>query len=198
MVRLCREWTTAVTEQRRVRRKQLLREAEGYLDLLVAYGDAWEPAPASRDRLARRAIDAVKRLDPRDRQHAYALFLHGQALRTMERYDQAVEPLRQAADQQPENIHVWLALGWCYKRIGRLELAIDALEEALTVDPREALIHYNLACYWSLAGNVEQAVSALARALDLDPKYRALIDKEHDFDPIRQHPAFQELTSVVV
>ena len=187
-----------MTDLRRIRRKQLLREAEGYLDLLGVFADAWEPAPTIRDRLARRAICVIQRLESCDRQHAYALFLHGQALRAMKRYDEAVEPLSQAAEKQPENTHVWLALGWCYKRIGRLDLAIDSLEAALGVDPREALIHYNLACYWSLSGNVERAVRCLSRALDIDPDYRQLIDKEHDFDPIRHHPAFQEVTSVVV
>lgn len=187
-----------MSDLRRVRRKQVLREAEGYLDLLMLFADSWEPQPAIRDRLARRAISVLRRLDPHDREHAHALYLQGQAWRAMERYEEAIEPLRRSADQQPENIHVWMALGWCYKRLARLDLAIEALETALAVDAREALIHYNLACYWSLSGNVEQAVSYLSRALDMDPGYRDLIDKERDFDPVRRHPSFRELTSVVV
>ncbi|MCY2994805.1 MAG: tetratricopeptide repeat protein [Planctomycetota bacterium] len=185
-------------DHRPTRRKQLLREAEGYLDLLMVFADAWEPSPVVRDRLARRALATLKRLDEQDQQQAHALYLHGQALRTMEHYEEAVEHLRRAADAQPGSIRVWLALGWCYKRLGRLDLAIDSLEEALSVEPREALIHYNLACYCSLSGNAEMALSYLSRALKIQPSYRDLIHKERDFDPIRKHPSFRELTSVVV
>jgi tetratricopeptide (TPR) repeat protein len=187
-----------VSDHRRTRRKQLLREAEGYLDLLFVFDDACQPSPDIRDRLARRSLATLKRLDEDAQQQAHALYLQGQALRTMEHYEEAVEPLRLAADGQPSSIRIWLALGWCYKRTGRIELAIDALEEALAVEPREALIHYNLACYCSLAGNAELALSYLARALEIEPSYRELIHKEHDFDPIRKHPSFRELTSVVV
>jgi hypothetical protein len=38
----------------------------------------------------------------------------------------------------------------------------------------------------------------LTRALELDPSYRDLVADEHDFDPIRGHPGFQELTGVIV
>jgi hypothetical protein len=35
-------------------------------------------------------------------------------------------------------------------------------------------------------------------SLQIDPKYRELAEGEHDFDAIRQHPEFRELTSVIV
>ena len=89
-------------------------------------------------------------------------------------------------------------MGWCYKRIGRLDRAIESLEEALTVDPGAAIIHYNLACYWSLSGSTDVALAYLGNAFDIDASFRGLVDGEVDFDPIREHPAFRELTTVVV
>ena len=59
--------------------------------------------------------------------------IKGQALRTLEKFKEALAPLSVAAQGNPENIDTWLALGWCHKRTGRLDLAIEALEEALTV-----------------------------------------------------------------
>jgi hypothetical protein len=59
-------------------------------------------------------------------------------------------------------------------------------------------VHYNLACYWSLAGNVKLSVAYLSQAFDLEPEYRDLVLREADFDPIRNHPHFQALTSVIV
>ena len=186
-----------MAEHQRIRREQILREAEGYLDLLMGFPSSWVLEPAVRDRLAERALDTLAGLDKSAGRRADALHLRGQLLRAMQRYRDAIVPLQQAAEFDPENIHIWLALGWCHKRSGRLDLAIQSLEEALAADGSQAIIYYNLACYWSLAGNAKLCVAYLSRALDIDPNYRDLVNEETDFDPIRDHPHFQALTSVV-
>ena len=86
------------------------------------------------------------------------LFLKGDALRSLESYQEAVPLLVDAVDLAPSNIHAWMALGWCYKRIGRLDEAIDSLERAHEVEPTEPLIDYNLACYYSLKGLKHRAI----------------------------------------
>ena len=181
-----------------IRRQRILREAEGYLELITAVSSQWPLAPTVRDRLAQRALDALAGLSCRSRRRAHARYLAGQALRVMERHVEAITPLEEAAELDPENIRVWLELGWCHKRSGRLDLAIQALEEALAVDSGEAIVHYNLACYWSLAGNAKLALGYLARAFELDSDYRDLVADEPDFDPIRNRPEFLALTSVTV
>ena len=103
-----------------------------------------------------------------------------------------------AASLDTENLNIWLSLGWCYKRLSRLDLAIQSLEEALSIAPDDAIIYYNLACYWSLANNVKLALAYLTRAFDIDPTFRDLVPNETDFDPIRAHPGFLEVTSVIV
>jgi Flp pilus assembly protein TadD len=77
-------------------------------------------------------------------------------------------------------------------------LAIQTIQSALEVEPTEAVLHYNLACYLSLAGEKHRAIRALARALKIDPHYRELVEKEPDFDPIRNDPDFLALTNLVV
>jgi tetratricopeptide (TPR) repeat protein len=181
-----------------MRRKQILREAEGYLDLAMVFLDRWPLSARQRDKLAQRALDALARVDSESACRPTVVFLRGQALRVMRKYQEAIEVLERAAELDPENIHTWLALGWCYKRIGRLDLAIQSLEEALTVEESQASVYYNLACYWSLAHNAKLALAYLAQALDLDPSYRDLIARESDFDPIRDDPGFRDLTSVIV
>ena len=161
----------------RIRRAKIQREAEGYLELS----------------LPRQALGALARLgDPTDFD-SYAFFLWGEALREMGRYEEALVPLGQAAEADPDNIQVWIALGWCYKRTSQLALAIEALERALSADPTEAILHYNLACYWSLAGDKPRALEHLSQSLAIDPGYRRLIDDETDFDPFRSDPDFQAL-----
>ncbi len=182
----------------RIRRQQLLREAEGCLELVNLFSDRWPLSPATRDGVAQRAIDTLDRIEHPGGHRGQILFLKGQALRHMERFADAVIPLREAAECEPQNVHIRLALAWCYKRSRRLDLAIEALECGLEVEPALAILHYNLACYWSLAGNAKVAISYLSQALDLEPNYRDMLPDESDFDPIRRHPLFQALSTVIV
>jgi tetratricopeptide (TPR) repeat protein len=185
-------------ELSRIRRQQILREAEGYLDLITVFGEKMPCQPVARDQLARRVIKTLDRVDNPGGHKAHILFLRGQALRAMENFIDAVPLLREAAEIEPQNVHIRLSLGWCFKRCRRLDLAIQSLEEALEADASQAIVHYNLACYWSLAGNVKLAVAYLSQAFDLEPEYRELVQHEADFEPIRNHPHFQALTSVIV
>ncbi|MHC4180160.1 MAG: TPR end-of-group domain-containing protein [Planctomycetota bacterium] len=161
----------------RIRETKIQRAAEGYLEL----------------GMPQHALDTLARLGDPSGFDGHALYLWGEALRGMERYHEALVPLMQAAQLAPQDIHVWFALAWCYKRTGRIDLAISSLERVLAVEPSEALVHYNLACYWSLAGNKDRALEFLSQALEIDPDYRRLIDDEPDFDPIRCDPQFQTL-----
>lgn len=187
-----------MADYQRVRRQQLLREAEGYLELITAFHAPYSAKPALRRTMAERVLATLRRMPPTTGHRGHALYLQGQALRVLSRYKEAVEAFKEAAELDPDNLRLWLALGWCHKRCGRLDLAIQALEEALCVDSSEAIVHYNLACYWSLARNVKLSVAYLARAFELDPDYRDHVHAESDFDPIRQHPDFLSLTSVIV
>lgn len=140
--------------------------------------------------MATHALAALDRL-PDDSHDGRAFYLRGESLRSLERYTEAIAPLQQAARAMPDDLHVCIALGWCYKRTGRLDLAIDALQQALIVRPQDALLRYNLACYLSLAGKKRGALRNLSKALAIDPDYRQRIESEPDFDPLRNDPDFQ-------
>jgi tetratricopeptide (TPR) repeat protein len=163
----------------RDRIKRQLDEAEGYLMLS----------------LPQRALEILQNRSDWATMQFEASFLMGEALRSLERYREALKPLEVAAALRPAEIGVAIALGWCYKRTHRLAQAIDALERAGRHNPSPpGLLHYNLACYWSLAGNAAKALDELAAALDLDPDLRNLIADETDFDQLRGNPEFERLT----
>lgn len=166
----------------RIRRRQCETQAEGYLEL----------------GMPEQALEVLERIGRPSNFTSHALYLKGEALRTMERYAEALTPLNQAALLSPEDVHLWLAIGWCRKRTGRVDLAIEALERAVEIDGSDALNHYNLACYLSLVGERERALSHLATALRIEPSYRSMVDDEHDFDAIRDDPEFRALTSIIV
>jgi tetratricopeptide (TPR) repeat protein len=160
----------------RIRKK--LHEAEGYLML----------------GLPRHALAILESRSEWSTMQFEACFLKGEALRTLERYREALNPLEVAAGLRPSDTAVALALGWCYKRTNRLAQAIDALDRARRHDPENPLLHYNLACYWSLAGNTSKALDELSFALELDPELRGLIADEPDFDHLRGNPKFDRLS----
>ena len=180
----------------RLRRRQLLQEAEGYLELVITFSEQWPLSTARRDRLVDRALHALDQLD--EPNCLASLLLRGQGLRLKEDYQAAVIAFHQAVERDPQNVAAFLELGWCYKRLGRIDLAIQALEDGLEVDRDQAILHYNLACYWSLAKNVGLTLVHLAQAFELDESYRDLVSGETDFDGVRNHPEFMLLTSVIV
>ncbi len=183
---------------KRITRERVRREVGGWLELLTIGGEDNELSAGVRDPLAWRALAALDHLEEGDREDPFFQYLEGMIWRLMERYEEAILPLRRSAETEPEKTVRWLALGWCYKRTGNLDLAIEALQEAREFEPGDAIIHYNLACYWSLAGDVDQALDSLEIAFELDSSYRFLVAEEADFDDIRYLPEFQELCSVVV
>ncbi len=157
--------------------RRLLDEAEGYLMI----------------DLPRRSLQILDSRSDWLTMQFEANLLRGEALRSLDRYREALKPLEIAAELKPSDMRVALALGWCYKRTNRLAQAIDAIQRALRAHADEPLLHYNLACYWSLAGNGSKAVDALTSALELDPDLRSLIAEESDFDGLRGKPEFDRL-----
>ena len=64
-----------------------------------------------------------------------ASLLKGEALRSLNRYRDALRPLEIAAALRPGDSGSRSILGWCYKRTNRLAQAIDSLERALREHP---------------------------------------------------------------
>ena len=126
------------------------------------------------------------------------LFLKGQACRTANQPNKAIQYLSQSSKLDPDNSHTYLALAWCYKRTGQLGLAIEVMKSAVELDSDSAIAHYNLACYWALSQQVKLAVLYLSNAFDLNPDYRDYVDKESDFDAIREDPDFVASLDVIV
>lgn len=170
-----------MTSRHRLRVKQAERQAEGYLEL----------------GMPEQALEALARLGGTSPLGSRGLYLSGEALRALDRFEESLVCLEQAAKLAPSDIHIWLAMGWCHKRTGRLDLAIEDLEQARGAQPSEPLVHYNLACYLSLAGESRRAIVHLSQALGMNPEFRALVDDESDFDPIRSDPQFQAITSMI-
>jgi tetratricopeptide (TPR) repeat protein len=185
-----------VLTSQRIRLQQILREAEGYLELAMLFSDDFDTSVARRLAIPL-ALATLDRMGEAGNLRSHALYLRGESLRALERYQEAIAPLQAAAEMDAGNIHIWLALGWCYKRSGHLDLAIESLDRALEAGDGNGIVFYNLACYWSLAHNKERALECLSQAFAINPDYRDMVDREPDFNPLRADPDFQALTSMI-
>jgi predicted Zn-dependent protease len=190
--------TTATTAMPRHRRKAILREASGYIELGELLVQQDTPVPPSGQRLLQRAIDLLASLEEPTRSSAIAKLLEGEALRALGRFEEGLVALELVAKEEPKRLEAWLGMGWCLKRLGRLDDAILALERGLAASPRQPILLYNLACYHSLAGRVQAAIEHLTKAISLDGRFRDLTGAEPDFDPIRQDPRFVAATHITV
>jgi tetratricopeptide (TPR) repeat protein len=173
----------------------VLSEVEGYLDLVMALAGHFELDAPARDRIAQRILISLEKVPSGGEYDVERLYYRGEALRVMERYEEAVESLQQAAEIHPDQVHIWLAIGWCEKRLGQIDLATAALQQAAIIDPENALVHYNLACYFSLAGDADTALHELGKAARIEAHYLTLVLDEVDFDPIRDDPRLALLLS---
>ena len=166
----------------RIRRQQLVLQAEGYLEL----------------GMPRHALEVLARYGRSDSLAGSRACICKARVCELGPVSRGWSRWRGPRKAALTNVHIWLALGWCHKRTGRIDLAIEALEEALAVEPNDALIHYNLACYWSLAGNKRQALSLSLAGLRPEGTVSHAGGREPDFDAIRSDPAFQALMRVTV
>ncbi len=182
----------------RIKRRQLIREAEGYLDLMSVFEDRWKLDPVLAETMANRVLTTLDLIDNPQGFKGEILYLKGQALRALGRLAEAASFLEQSRESNPDNLPTILALAWCYKRLNRIATAIEIMREGVAVDSESAIAHYNLACYLALDANVKDAVYHLSIALEIDPHFRTLVAGEHDFDAIRHTKEFQQALSVIV
>jgi hypothetical protein len=77
---------------------------------------------------------------------------------------------------------------------GKYPEAADRGRELLEAHPHNSMLLYNVACAESLAGRTAEALEHLTRAAEQWDGARAMASGDSDFDPIRDEPAFLELT----
>jgi hypothetical protein len=77
---------------------------------------------------------------------------------------------------------------------GEYAEAADRGRELLAAHPDNGRLLYNVACAESLAGRTADALEHLTRAIEQWDGVRTMASGDSDFDPIREEPAFRELT----
>ena len=78
-------------------------------------------------------------------------------------------------------------------RMGEKEKAMEWVKRLAATDRDEPAVLYGIACLYSLIGKAEEAVYYLSKAVDAGFAHRQYLEKDGDFDPIRNHPRYSEL-----
>lgn len=76
---------------------------------------------------------------------------------------------------------------------GDFVAAQEMFERALKKEPTAAHIFYGLAATRARLGALESALESLQRALDLQPNLRVRAQHDHDLQPLRNEPEFENL-----
>ncbi len=86
-----------------------------------------------------------------------------------ERLEEALEMIRKAVQQRPNDGYIVDSLGWAYYKMGRYEDAVQELEEAVRLRPTDAVINDHLGdAYWKVGRKLE-ARFQWRHALDANP-----------------------------
>jgi tetratricopeptide (TPR) repeat protein len=101
---------------------------------------------------------------------------------------------RRGEAYEPSGWEIWAPAHPLYEA-GDYAGAMVQAREVVEAHPEYAAPQYNLACCESLAGLTDEALGHLRAAIELRPGLRNLAQKDPDFDPIREEPAFRELVA---
>jgi tetratricopeptide (TPR) repeat protein len=92
--------------------------------------------------------------------------------------DEALDMIRRAVEQRPQDGYIVDSLGWAYYKLGRYDEAVEELERAVELRPGDATINDHLGdAYWQV-GRRTEARFQWAHARDLDPEPEQLADIE--------------------
>jgi len=97
-------------------------------------------------------------------------------------------------DRHPENAGPAHRGAILLAYLGERDRARDWAARALVIDPDDIVAHLNVACAYSVMGDHDEALDLLEKILPHSTWYqRAWLERDPDFDPVRDHPRFREI-----
>ena len=108
--------------------------------------------------------------EPNHGQQIQVLNNIGGTLRSLGRYEEAVEAYRQATDADPKYAYPYNGLGNALYFLGRHEEAIKAYRQAINIDPKYIHPYAGLSNVFRSLGRYKEAVEVCRQAIEIDPK----------------------------
>lgn len=125
----------------------------------------------------------------------------GNALRELDRPEEAIEAYRQAIAIDPNHPYPYFALGKVLRSLGRLKEAIEVYRQAVVVNPRDATSFVGLGNTFYETDRFEEAVDVYRQAVVVNPKYanahlglgNALFMLGHGEEALREYREFMNI-----
>jgi len=139
----------------------------------------------------------ASRVDPADYQSpALLAFLYktiGQEEKMAPVLHEAMDRIKQRLALNPDESRAIYLGADVLIRMGEKEKAMEWVKRLAATDRDEPAILYGIACLYSLIGKPEEAVYYLSKSVDAGFAHRQYLEKDGDFDSIRNHPHYIEL-----
>jgi len=138
------------------------------IEFISVRGDHWSSVPESV-RMCRAEFDNIQGYEAiaLNRSRSYSLFLEGNDLLNLSRYDEAKDLFDQAISADPSSVLAWNAKGAALGESGRLEEALACLEKAIEIDEEFYLAWENKALVLKAMGKTAESNSALFKSRQL-------------------------------
>ena len=194
-----------------------LNPEAGYSYLQLSLLLAWEGEYARAEDISRRAVDlqeqyisgnAGLQIVGAHGRLGYIYYLQGRYADALKEYERELAFINSSdhALRERTNIELGVRVGAAYLRDGRIDDAARHFERTLkTFEARVArgaddpATRYYIAVLHALRGDADRALESLSRVAALQPALtRARAVRDPDFESLRSHPRFQELTAVHV
>lgn len=115
-----------------------------------------------------RDIETARQLDPNLHvTEGYLDLLQGLALRNQEKYEQALGPLRRAADALPDLEMIYKVMAACYFQTGDLNRVIASAKHALELRPADEDVEYMLGVACARLGKLDEMEQCAHRVATL-------------------------------
>ncbi|HLA59703.1 MAG TPA: hypothetical protein VK622_13105, partial [Puia sp.] len=128
-----------------------------------------------------------------------SLLLLAQSLRVMGKDNvhdvirKGISKARKLLELNPEDVRVFaLGSGSLYE-IGETQEAFEWINRAFELDPDDAGTLFNAACLYAKDGNKDYAMNLLERAFAKGYGNKEWIEKDPDYDSLRNEPRFKAL-----
>jgi len=123
-----------------------------------------------------------------------AWYNKGLALSKLKRYEEAITSNDKAIELKRDKHEAWYNRGYALSKLKRYEEAIASYDKSIEFKPDKQEAWYNKACTHSLTKNKEKMLKNLAKAIELDDKYKAMAQRDEDFNAYWDDLDFIDLT----
>jgi adenylate cyclase len=134
------------------------------------------------------------RVNPADYQSpSYLAFIYqitGQVDKMKPALKEALHKVEQQLALNPDDSRaIYLGAGVLI-RMGEKQRAMEWVRRLAATERDEPYLLYGIACLYALTEKVEESIYYLKKAVEAGYAHRQYLEKDSDFDPIREHPGY--------